>query len=89
MGAGSEGGFRLDLDPRAWLEFHGSRIRSDGGLLFYRKLDGALGLFNTAVTSLRDPRKGKTGNQALMGLARLSAFGRLAGCEDVSDAERC
>jgi hypothetical protein len=43
MGAISEGDFRLDFDRRVRLEFHGSRISSDGGLLLFRELDEALG----------------------------------------------
>ena len=88
MGAGSEGDFRLDFDPRVRLEFQGSKISSDGGLLLYRELDDALGLFDKAVRFLRDTRKGKNGVHTLMGLFRQSVFGRLAGYEDVNDAER-
>lgn len=88
MGASSEGGFRLGFDPRVGLEFHGSKISSDGGLLLYRELDDALGLFNKTVRFLRDTRKGKNGVHTLMGLLRQSVFGRLAGYEDVNDAAR-
>ncbi|EFO28556.1 transposase [Roseibium sp. TrichSKD4] len=87
-GAGSESDFRLDFDPRVRLEFHGSKISSDGGLLLYRELDDALGLFGKAVRFLRDTRKGKNGVHTLMGLLRQSIFGRLAGYEDVNDAVR-
>lgn len=88
MGAGSEGDFRLDFDPRVLLEFHGSKISSDGGLLLYRELDEALSLFDKTVRFLRDTRKGKNGVHTLMGLLRQSVFSRLAGYEDVNDAAR-
>jgi hypothetical protein len=37
---------------------------------------------------LADARTGKNGRHALAGLLRQSVFGRLAGYEDVNDAER-
>jgi DDE family transposase len=37
---------------------------------------------------LADARRGKNGRHALAGLFRQSVFGRLAGYEDVNDAER-
>ena len=63
------------------LEFHGSKISSDGGLLLYRELDEALGVFNKTVRFLRDTRKDKKGVHTLMGLLRRSVFGRLTGYE--------
>ena len=56
MCAGSESDFRLNFDPRVRLEFQGSKISSDGGLLLSRELDEALGLFDKTVRFLRDTR---------------------------------
>ena len=87
-GAGSEGDFRLGFDPRVRLEFHGSKISSDGGLLLFRELDETLGLHDLAGRSLRDTRTGKNGIHNFGGLLRRSTFGRLAGYPDVNDADR-
>jgi hypothetical protein len=53
-----------------------------------RELDDALGLTEMAGDVLADPRTGRNGRRALVGLLRQSVFGRLAGCEDVNDAAR-
>ena len=79
---------RSTFDRRIKLEFHGARITSDGGLLAYRELDDALGLTDMAITKLLDGRRGKNTRHKLGGLFRQSVFGRLAGYEDVNDAER-
>src|SRR5712675_1032815 len=79
---------RLDFDRRLMLRFRGSVITSDGGLLAYRELDDAVGLTDTAGNTLADARTGKNGRHRLAGLLRQSVFGRLAGYEDVNDADR-
>ena len=79
---------RLDFDRRLMLQFRGSTITSDAGLLAYRELDNALHLTDTAADTLADARTGKNGRHRLAGLLRQSVFGRLAGYEDVNDAER-
>ena len=79
---------RLDFDRRLMLRFCGSVITSDGGLLAYRELDDAVGLTDTGADTLADARTGKNGRHLLGGLLRQSVFGRLAGYEDVNDADR-
>jgi hypothetical protein len=70
------------------MQFRGSAITSDAGLLSYRELDDALSLTDTGAYALADARTGKNGRHRLAGLLRQSVFGRLAGYEDVNDAER-
>jgi hypothetical protein len=53
--------FQLEFDRRLKLEFHGSSVTSDAGLLAYRELDDALGLTNIAGQHLVDGRMGKNG----------------------------
>jgi hypothetical protein len=45
-------GERLNIhfSSKIKLEFHGARLTSDGGLLAYRELDEALGLFESVST---------------------------------------
>jgi hypothetical protein len=87
-GEAGSAALRLDFDRRLMLQFRGSVITSDGGLLAYRELDDAVGLTDTGADTLADARTGKNGRHLLGGLLRQSVFGRLAGYEDVNDAER-
>lgn len=87
-GESDDGALRVQFDRRLRLEFHGTRITSDAGLLPYRELDDVLGLTDLAGDVLSDGRRGKNTRHLLSGLLRQSVFGRLAGYEDVNDAER-
>jgi hypothetical protein len=87
-GEADKDALRLDFDRRLMLQFRGSTITSDGGLLAYRELDEALHLTDTAANTLADARTGKNGRHRLAGLLRQAVFGRLAGYEDVNDADR-
>src|SRR4051812_29378604 len=87
---GEEGNavLRVTFDPRLKLEFHGSKVTSDAGLLPFRDLDDALGLTDLAGDVLAETRTGQNSHHALIAQLRQSVFGRLAGYEDVNDADR-
>jgi Transposase DDE domain group 1 len=70
------------------LQFRGAVVTSDAGLFAYGELDDALKLTAMAGEMLADARTGSNGRHALVGMLRQSVFGRLAGYEDVNDAER-
>ena len=88
MGEAKQGPLRVGFDRRLKLEFHGSKVTSDAGLLPYRELDEAVGLSALAGDVLSEARRGKNTRHLLTGLLRQSVYGRLAGYEDVNDAER-
>ena len=87
-GEADNGALRMDFDRRLLLQFRGSLITSDAGLLAYRELEDTFGLTDTGAERLADARTGKNGRHRLAGLLRQSVFGRLAGYEDVNDADR-
>ena len=88
MGEARKTPFRVNFDRHLMLGSHGSDIFSDGGLLPYRELDNALGLTELGGEVLSETRHGKNTLHLLVGLLRQWVFGRLAGYEDVNDAQR-
>ena len=73
-GEADKGALRLDFDRRLLLQFRGSTITSDAGLLVYRELDDTLGLTDTGAETLADARTGKNGRHRLAGLLRQSVL---------------
>ena len=79
---------RVDFDRRLKLEFLGSKITQTLGSWPVASWTNVLGLTDLAGAALSDLRRGKNTRHLLTGLLRQSVFGRLAGYEDVNDAER-
>jgi len=88
MGEARKDALRLNFDHTLKLEFHGTKVTSDGGLLAYRELDEALALTKVGADLLTDSRLGSNKQHLLVPLLRQSIYSRLAGYEDVNDAER-
>ena len=88
MGEREAGVLRLDFDCRLKVEFHGSKVTSDAGLLPYREQDDVVGPSEIAGDVLANARRGKNGRHGLVGQFCQSVFGRLGGYDDVNDADR-
>jgi hypothetical protein len=88
MGDAKKDDLRVGFDSRLKLKFCGSQVTSDAGLLAYRELDEVLGLTEMGADLLTDSRLGTNKQHLLVPLLRQSVYSRLAGYEDVNDAER-
>ena len=80
--------FQLSFNTSLKIDFQGSRVTSDGGLILVRELDERLGLGDLTAQHLTDSRRGKNTQLPLADLLRQSVYSRIAGYEDVNDAER-
>ena len=69
---------RVNFNRRLKLEFLGSKVTTDAGLLAYRELDEALGLTEMGAADVKDSRLGQNKQHGLLPLLRQSIFSRLA-----------
>ena len=84
MGEKQNQPFQLSFNAALKIDFQGSRITSDGGLILVRELDERLGLGELIAEHLSDSRKGKNTQLPLADLFRQSVYSRIAGYEDVN-----
>ena len=87
MGEKQNQPFQLSFNASLKVDFQGSRVTSDGGLILVRELDERLGFGELIEQHLND-RRGTNTRLPLSDLLRQSVYSRLAGYEDMNDAER-
>ena len=80
--------FQLSFNGSLKVDFQGSHVTSDGGLILVRELDERLGLGELIDEHLSDSRQGTNKQFTLADLLRQLVYSRLAGYEDLNDAER-
>src|SRR5437016_7515810 len=88
VGDATSGPVRLSFNPQLRIEFRGATVTSDAGLLLPSELDERLGLDALIERHLTDPRTGHNRQFPVSDLFRQSIYSRLAGYEDINDAER-
>ena len=88
MGEKQIGPFQLSFNAFLKVDFQGSRVTLDGGLVLVRELDERLGFGELIAQHLTDSRHGQNTQLPLADLLRQSVYSRIAGYEDVNDAER-
>jgi hypothetical protein len=74
MGEARKDALRLDFDHKLKLEFHGTKVTSDAGLLAYQELDEALGLIAMIHPELRDIRPGKNTQHGVAAMLRQAIY---------------
>ena len=80
--------FQFTFNGFLKVAFQGARITSDAGLILVRELDERLGLARLIAAHLRDSRHGLNTQFRVPDLLRQSVYSRLAGYEDLNDAQR-
>ena len=88
MGESQNQPFQLSFNRFLRVDFQGSRVTSDGGLILVRELDERLGLSRLIGEHLVDSRTGRNWQFPLADLLRQAVYSRLAGYEDLNDAAR-
>ena len=88
MGEKQNQPFQLSFDASPKVDFQASRVTSDGALILVRELDERLGLEKLIEEHLGDSRQGLNKQFTVTDLLRQSVYSRLAGYEDLNDAER-
>jgi Transposase DDE domain group 1 len=73
--------FQLSFNASLEIDFHGSRVTSDGGLILVRELGERLGLGELIERHLTDSRRGTSAQFPFADLLRQSTCSRLAGYE--------
>jgi len=87
MGESQKQGFQLSFNRFLRVAFQGSRVTSNGGLILVRELDERLGFGELIEQHLTDSRANNA-RFSFADLLRQSVYSRLAGYEDVNDAEQ-
>jgi hypothetical protein len=88
MGEKQKQPFQLSFNSSMKVDFQGSRVASDDGLILVRELDERLGFGDLITQHLTGSRRGKNMQLPLADLLRQFVYSRIAGYEDVNDAER-
>ena len=79
---------KLKFERKVRLEFRGATITSDAGLVACGELDDALNLTDVAEEYLKDSRTGNNIRHKLIPLLKQPIYSRLAGYDDINDADR-
>ena len=69
--------FQLSFNSSLRVDFQGSRVTSDGGLILVRELDERLGFGELIAQHLTDSRRGKNTQLPLADLLRQSVYSRI------------